>query len=255
LEWQSFISWCFDSIVRSQINLKFSMFDIVQKFLRRTNSSLTDLQSIDLTLYAAESPEAVRIFQRFLDAADEGDPYAIAMCASCYRSGWGTKINADKAFLWAQSAARTGFAPGLAELGYCYEEGLGTEVDLTLALKNLSRAAEAGYGMPALNLAFRYASGTPYGESKDEAIRYANMALEAGEPYAAYLPGTWYEEGKIVPKNELTARAWYEKAAELGSQLACMRMAAAHTNGEFGLMRDPVKAKELLKLAESSDSP
>ena len=68
------------------------MFDALQDFLRRTNGDLTDLQSIDLTFYRMDSTEANRLLQRFLDAAEGGDPYAMAVCAACYRSGWGVEF-------------------------------------------------------------------------------------------------------------------------------------------------------------------
>lgn len=231
------------------------MFDTLQKFLRRVNGDLTDLQSIDLTAYRPNSAEANQLLQRFLAAAEGGDSYAIAICASCYRSGWGTGIDGAKAFRWAQRAAQTGFAPGVAELGYCYEEGVGTEPNAALALENLRRAAEAGYAMAALNLAVRFTAGKPYGASPREAMRYAELALQAGEPYAAHLLGSWYEEGTITPKSGPLARSWYERAAALGSQLACIRMATAHMNGELGLPRDPKKSADFFKLAEASTSP
>jgi hypothetical protein len=69
------------------------MFDTVQKFLRRINGDLTDLQSIDLTAYGPDSVEANQLLPQFLEVAESGDSYAMAVCAACHRSGWGARID------------------------------------------------------------------------------------------------------------------------------------------------------------------
>jgi uncharacterized protein len=228
------------------------MRDSVQKFLMSTKGTLSPLQAIDLTSYESDSDEANRLLQRLIAEAEKEDAYALTLCASCYRSGWGTKIDGERAFYWAKKAAQTGFPPGVAELGFCYEEGIGTEISIGMALEKLRCAAEGGYSMAGLHLAIQYASGAPYGSSVYEAVRYAEMAFKSGEPYAAHLVGTWYEEGTFLQKDWIAAGSWYKKAAGQGSQLACIRLAMAYKNGELGLERNSTHYAEFLDMAASN---
>ena len=231
------------------------MPDAVQKFLIQTKRKLSPLQAIDLTSYLPQSSDAQMLLQTLLAAAEEGDAYAGCICASCYRSGWGTSVDGEKAFFWAKKSAETEFPPGIAELGYCYEEGIGTEKNISAALETLRGASDAGYSMAALHLAVRFASGDPYGQLAKEALNYAERAYELGDPYAAHLLGSWFEGGTLFPKDTTAARSWYEKAAVNGSRLASLRLFTAYKNGELGLPYDLEKASLFLSLCESGTHP
>jgi TPR repeat protein len=109
--------------------------------------------------------------------------------------------------------------------------------------------------MAALNLAVQCAAGTPYGLSAEAAMGYAETAFSCGEAYAGHLLGTWFEEGQLVQRHLGTATMWYERAAAQGSQLSCLRLAAAYLRGELDVARDAMKGAEYLKRAEAAVVP
>ena len=64
------------------------------------------------------------------DAAEAGDPDAIAHLAACLAHGLGVESDPEKGYELALKAAEAGNAYGMVILGNCFLNGWGTEQDL-----------------------------------------------------------------------------------------------------------------------------
>lgn len=119
----------------------------------------------------------------------------------------------------------------------------------------------------------------------EQVVKETRAKAEAGDGYAMYCLGVWYEKGDYgLPEDLVQARAWYERsaaardprgmacfgaecllcgiggpkdnvlglvnvteAAHLGSNLAAYRLGWAFFEGGHGLSKDPVRARYWLK--------
>ena len=94
-------------------------------------------------------------------------------------------------------------------------------------------------------------AGTTYGDGTESALRgdyrsafetWRTLA-ENGDPRAQFNLGLMYHGGLFVEANEEQALVWYQRAAENGVPEAQQFLAAAYTEGWFGLPRDMVFAR------------
>lgn len=227
----------------------------MREFALRANGVLSELESIDLTVIAADSEAAAKIFRLFRDNASAGGLFAMSACASFCRLGWGTAIDPVEAFSWADQAAGKGYPPGLFQLGLCYETGTGVNEDFHLAMDLFTKAVNGGYSMAALHLAIHYHSGTVWPCSPDKATRYASRAFELGDPFAGYLLGSWHEEGNKVVQSNSAAMRWYLAAAAKGSLLAANRLTLVYSLGQLGVAPDAQLAHRYSELGQEGSTP
>lgn len=231
-------------------------FDPLTEFALQSGASLSEAESVDLTIIEPGSKEAREALNGLVDAARAGSLLAMCKCAACYRTGWGTPVEPETAFALAQQAASADYPPGLLELGFCYEGGVGIKRNPALAAKCMLRAADGGYSMAALHVALLYFSGEPVLPFQpDLAIEYAIRSFEKGFSFAGHLLGTWYEEGKKMPRSNATAMRWYLAAADKGSLLAANRLALAYSYGQLGIAPDPELAHWYAELGQRGSAP
>jgi len=211
-------------------------------------SGVTEPELLQLAESRFNREEAGNVFRRFLDAATAGSPFAMCICARSFRNGRGTEKSEQSAFVWAEKAAQTGFAPGLFELGECFEHGIGTPTDVDRAVKLYELAADAGFGFAAHRLGAGYYSGLFGTTDVPRAIAYMERADQLGDAHGAADLAEWYESGAKVPRDYVAAVRWYKRAAELGDPFSSQRLQMAHSQGELGLPRDAALAREYEKL-------
>lgn len=70
-----------------------------------------------------------RAFKEFKEAADKGNPLAMAPVAVMLHFGQGVKQDLKQAFSWYRKAAEKGYEAGMANVGIMYYKGAGTKQD------------------------------------------------------------------------------------------------------------------------------
>lgn len=114
--------------------------------------------------------------------------------------------------------------------------------NLEQAVRVLREFADGGNSDAQALLATCYVHGI--GVQKDPGAALARMRGEAekGSGVACWQMGSYYEQGVGVEPDLEQALSWYEKAADLKSGPAILRLARARLNGELGLRKDFRKA-------------
>ena len=87
---------------------------------------------------------AQRAFERFKKAADTGSAFAMCMCSRFCAAGWGVPKSDADAFMWAEMATATKFAPADFEVAHCYEHGIGVPRSKGQAATLYRSAAQRG---------------------------------------------------------------------------------------------------------------
>jgi uncharacterized protein len=223
-------------------NADMEFFDATQSYLLKRNGNLNELQKIKFEEVNPNSIEAKKLFLRCLSSANiDNDQSAMASCSAFFRTGWGTKSSPALALEYAHKAAKNEFALGLTQLAICYQQGVGIEADILFARNLFEKAAALGHSVAALTLAIEYESNVTESSSAQNALKFAQIAYELGDPFAAYLIGSWHERSSVVNQDITTAIAWYKKGADAGSRMACIRLIEAQRKNEFDLSADADK--------------
>lgn len=207
---------------------------------REIREELTDAQREDLTekaergdieaqlalayYYRGEAEKKSELFR----SIPSGSKYMRGPYCIDERNPVTDAVNEDRraAFLWFERAAGQGSVEALYELSVCYLRGEGTPPFPEKSLALLKKAADAGYMLAQYDFGMLYLHGktimTGKEIPKDEAlaVKWLLKAAEQGDSFAQYQLGECYEEGKGVEADGEEALAWYQKAADLGSELA-----------------------------------
>jgi TPR repeat protein len=227
----------------------------LKRFLLRTDGVLSDTHEILITDFSSSTINARSNVERCLKVAETGDKVAATVCHYYFREGYGIEKDASYAFYWAQEAARAGFAPGLYVLACCLDSGIGVPVDRQIAKAVFLDSASAGYPLAMTHLALSCTLGNPYGLEAPQARQLLESAFKLGEPDAGAMLGHWYEHGEVVEASESLAKRWYLKAADRGSFIACVRVAAAYRDGALGFRVDRASAREFELKSLEADAP
>eukprot|EP00347_Sterkiella_histriomuscorum_P001396 403372196 len=184
----------------------------------------------DLNLNRALSEE-MRSPNRF----NKGQEYCLE--AHCLLYGHGIEPNTEIAIVWYERSANLGEPRAIFSLGKLYEEGIGVKIDLPKAISYYLRAAELGEPSAQYRLAKYYQVGgnLSLNEGKPDASKafelYQSSALE-NQKEAMREVGFIYEKGGmiegekpgkfilLVDKDSKKALEYYQKAANLGDELA-----------------------------------
>jgi uncharacterized protein len=137
-----------------------------------------------------------------------------------------------------RKAADKGSTSAMVELGVLYGNGAGVAKDEAQARKLFERAAAAGNPRGISNLA---ALG---GGASADPVQARSLLAKAGEtnPEAQYQLGMMIADGVGGPKDDVTARALFEKAAAQDHPGALERMGAFALEGRGG-EKDTTAAK------------
>jgi TPR repeat protein len=138
---------------------------------------------------------------------------------------------------WRKAADR-GSTSAMVELGVLYGTGSGVAKDEAQARKLFERAAAAGNPRGISNLA-ALGGGAPA-----DPVQARSLLAKAGEtnPEAQYQLGLMIADGVGGPKDDVTARALFEKAAAQNHPAALERMGAFAQEGRGG-NKDATAAK------------
>jgi TPR repeat protein len=143
-----------------------------------------------------------------------------------------------------RKAADKGSTSAMVELGVLYGNGAGVAKDEAQARKLFERAAAAGNPRGISNLA-----GLGGGAPADP-VQTRGLLAKAGEtnPEAQYQLGLMIADGVGGPKDDVTARVLFEKAAAQNHPAALERMGAFAQEGRGG-DKDATAAKAYYEMA------
>jgi TPR repeat protein len=134
-------------------------------------------------------------------------------------------------------------------LGWMLLNGVGTEKDVLRAKEYLEKSADAGNSFACYQLAKMILSEEkPVPEHVEKALLYLRQAAEAENPYAQYLLGKLYQEGRHVPKNIAEAVRLFQLSAAQDNDFAAYRLGKLYLGGE-GVLKDMETALHWLNFA------
>jgi uncharacterized protein len=207
--------------------------------------SLTHAQSADLVLcdrLAADpaDPDKPGDVKGTAEIASSDIATAIKFCKTASNSSrralyqlgraYAANHQAPEAIGAWRKAADKGSSSAMVELGVLYGNGAGVAKDEAQARKLFERAAAAGNPRGISNLA---ALG---GAASADPVQTRSLLAKAGEtnPEAQYQLGVMIADGVGGPKDDVTARALFEKAAAQNHPAALERMGAFAAEGRGG---------------------
>lgn len=127
------------------------------------------------------------------------------------------------AFADFKTLAEKGYLPAQMKMIEMLLDGEGVRRNEELAVEKLKQAAEKGEISAQLKLGEFYYSGELRRIPKDyhTALKWFNLAAERKNPDAQYKLGIMYESGNGVRQNKNSAKEWFGKACDNGSQYGC----------------------------------
>jgi TPR repeat protein len=210
----------------------------------KTGDPLASLALADL--YSGKFPEirpdAAKMFNLLLKAAESDNPEALSKIGYCYEEGIGVPRSTDQAVGWYKRAAERGHAPAMVNLADCYRDGRGAPRNPDLAYSWYKVAADQAYVMGIFNLGVCYAVGLGAKESLPQARNYFKAAADKELPIAQFNYGVYLQEGRGGDRDTVAAAHWFKKAADAGFPKAMSALAECYEQG-LGVTRDLDAAK------------
>jgi TPR repeat protein len=175
---------------------------------------------------AEVEPSDVATAIKFCRTASNSSRRALYQLGRAYAAG---RQMPEAIAVW-RKAADKGSTSAMVELGVLYGNGAGVAKDEAQARKLFERAAAAGNPRGISNLA---ALG---GGAAADPVQTRGLLAKAGEtnPEAQYQLGLMIADGVGGPKDDVTARALFEKAAAQNHPAALERMGAFTQEGRGG---------------------
>ncbi|MFT6987229.1 MAG: TPR repeat protein, partial [Psychromonas sp.] len=188
-------------------------------------------------------------------AASQGDALAQYHLGLLHEYGRGSPQNYRRAKSLYLKSANNYYAPSAYKLAEFYELGKGGDSNLQEALKWYKEAANKSNSAAQFKLGTMYQNGTGIEQNIYTAIDWYNSAALQNHAQALYRLGVIYEQGvvdkkgrDIIAKNPAKAVQRYQKASQLGYNLAHARLAHLYENG-LGIAVD---LQQALKLYQQS---
>lgn len=200
-----------------------------------------------------DTKSAVRYFKL---SAEKGFADAQYRLAACLEQGVGIDRDKDKAKEWLNKAVKQNNVDAISYLGRCYYNGTLMTQDYKMAVKYFQKVADTdskaqfflgecyrlGHGVKKdtkLSLDwFKKASAQGHSgaqvkigeyyldqQKNKEAFDYFSKAAKAGDVDGLFYLGLCHEKGIGVKKDMTTAKSWYQKAANKGSDKAKKKLA------------------------------
>lgn len=170
--------------------------------------------------------------------------------AQFYRIGFGTEINMEQYFYWAQKAADQGDAEYQNLVGMAFWNGNVVTEDLAQANDWFRKAAEQGYASAQVNLASSYEYGVGIEKNLQQAFKWYLMAAEQDHASAQGHVASLYWFGRGVGMDKQQALIWYKKAAENGDIEAQVNLGIIYYNGSIVNKNTELGVEWLKKAAE-----
>jgi TPR repeat protein len=150
----------------------------------------------------------------FAKGTERGDPRSISHLASMYGRGLGGSQDYGQARSLHQRAAELGVPDSMDRLGVLYQEGEGGEQSYRLAIYWFERAARGGVSEARQRLSRLCSHGDRLPSTDIIACFEAEAGL--GDAGAMYTLSQIYANGRIVARDSMRAREWYQKALNAG---------------------------------------
>jgi len=164
------------------------------------------------------TPEDVRAFQLFHQAAVAGRAEAQFLVGSCYDLGNGVPQDLSEAVSWYRKAAEQGHAGGQHRLGFCYGFfNRGVPRGYAESFNWYRKAAEQGLAGGQCQLGWCYQKGRGVPQDDAEAVKWFRKAVEQGHAGGQYALGWCYLKGRGVPQDIVEATRLHHLAADQGN--------------------------------------
>src|SRR5579859_6029146 len=176
-----------------------------------------------------DCPSSPDQFTKVQNDAQQNNPQAQTIMASCYELGRNVAPDGKEAIRWYTRAAELGYAPAEYELGRTYLYGRGIPADYQQALLWEKKAAEQGIREAQRDLAYMYERGFGVEQNPAEAALWNRKAAEQGEPAAQVHLAKALDSSAA---NQAETLSWYLKAARQNRTDAQLRLAQMYARGE-----------------------
>lgn len=194
-----------------------------------------------------------KAFSLFQEAARMGNAEAQCCLGCCYRNGYGTIIDHEKARFWYEKSSGNGCTRAMRHIAITYEEGQGVPQSYEKAAEWYLKAAEQNDREAQFRMGYYYVVGKGVPRNNNNAVEWYTKAAKKGHAGAQSMLGYYYEHGYGISKNYETAVEWYTKAAELGNKTSQRRLGDFFYYG-IGVPKNYETAvKWYLKVAEQKD--
>ena len=240
-----------DTVINQEINDKINNSDVLSLTLLAEKGDPTAQHRLGKTYRAGTNitkslDSAIHWFKK---AADQGHPDSLNSLGWHYQYVEGLPQNHEKAFALFKKAYSAGYEPASLNIALCYERGQGVDKDESKARSMIEMAAESG-DANAQNLLGKYWSSGKGGldRSYEKAFYWYKKAAEGGSQAGFWNMGVCYHRGQGTTKNIQSAMEWYLKCAETGDRFSYERLADILTDGKE-LPVDQAMAKYYLEKA------
>jgi TPR repeat protein len=184
------------------------------------NGLHVEMKSTEAQVWFAKAYDAF-----ILNEEKDNSAYLQYRIGKMHRSGYGVDQSGSAAAEWFQKFADQGNQYAQYSLGSLYYSGKGVDQDYEKALSLYKQSASKGNVFASYELGRMYESGTGVSVDKKVSYEYYRSAYEGFESLEAtthedklsYRLGKMNLDGKGVPKNEIKAAEYFEKAAKLGN--------------------------------------
>lgn len=182
------------------------------------------------------------------------------------------KGDPSEAVALLKSAADQGFDPAQNALGMIAQAGIVPPKDFKAAAKWYEKAVKKDNLLAKMNLGFLYAEGLGLQKNSEKAFQIYMAAVQEFEKHGQiegrlwdqnlgaelmYRCGWMHESGLGTVKDSEAAKAWYEKAANLGHSNAMVNLGVRYTEENFLDSANPLheKAVEWFRKAAETGNP
>ncbi len=185
------------------------------------------------------------------ELAEKKHPDAMAQLAELLRSGFGIKIDLEKANFWENEAIKSDSPRALFNRGMNYLNGMYLPHDPVKAFTFFRKAAEKKFPPAQRKLGDCYADGVGVEKNPEMALELFHHAAQRGDVESQYKLGEAYRTGLGTTINLPASSFWYTQAANSGSVRGMRELAIALYTGR-GIAKDLIKAAEWMKKAAAA---
>jgi TPR repeat protein len=198
--------------------------------------------------------DPARALELFRIAVREGVPGARVELGEMLLTATGPERDFSEAAILFREAALLGNANAAFNLGVMHARGWGVAKNPAEALRWYERAAQGGEPNAQFNVAAAILAQNKSAEQAGRLVSLLSQAAAQGVPAAMFTLGRLYEEGGIVPANEVTAIRWYRAAIANGHEGAMSNLARMLIQRGLGAESD-TEAVRLLETAAAKLDP
>lgn len=154
-------------------------------------------------------------YEKYIDAANQGDAEAQYQIGMCYREGTGVRKNMKMSAQWFTKSAEQGHAKAQFQIGWAYNfKVYGVKPDREQALYWMTKSAEQGCVEAQEALGMNFYSDFGMSPNPSKAFYWLTKAAEQGSTNVLHNLGFYYYNGKGVKQDYEQAAYWFKKAVE-----------------------------------------